>query len=100
MTTLIDVKTIEKPIKYIIPEVSQVVSIPSTQFYKTEIKDLVTLIQHSEESITVSSIKKIDVVNTTLASKYILTVENKKGEEIVITALQDKADKSVQVLSV
>jgi hypothetical protein len=40
------------------------------------------------------------VVNTTLVSKYELFVENSKGQEVTISAIQDKSDKSVQVLSV
>lgn len=62
---------------------------------------MVTLIQHnSEETITISKIKNIVVTNTTLASKYELTVENAKGEDVTITAIQDKSDQSVQVVSV
>ena len=43
---------------------------------------------------------KIDVINTTLASKYELVVENQKGEELTITAIQDKYDQTVEVISV
>lgn len=39
-------------------------------------------------------------MNTTLASKYELTVENPKGEEITISAIQDKGDQSVEVISI
>jgi hypothetical protein len=35
-----------------------------------------------------------------MASKYELVVENSKGQEVTISAIQDKSDKSVQVLSV
>jgi hypothetical protein len=101
VTTLIDVTSIDKQVNYIVPVTEPVISIPSTQFYKQEIKDLVTLIQHnSQESVVISKIKKIDVINTTLVSKYELTVENAKGEELIISAIQDKADQSVQVISV
>ena len=43
---------------------------------------------------------KIDVINTTLASKYELVVENQKGEELTITVIQDKYDQTVEVISV
>lgn len=100
-TTLTDVTSIDSQPNYIKPVTDPVISIPASQFYKPEIKDLLTIIQrNSEESITITKVKKITVVNTTLASRYELTVENPKGEEITISAIQDKGDQSVQVISV
>ena len=62
---------------------------------------MVRLIEHnSETAVSVSKIKKIEVVNTTLVNKYLLTVEDSKGAEVVISAIQDRADQSVKVISV
>lgn len=77
------------------------VPLPPSQFYKPEIKDLVAVIQqNSEQSISISKIKSITVTNTTLASKYEITVEDSKGQDVAITALQDRNDQSVVVLDV
>jgi hypothetical protein len=100
-TIVTNIVSIENKARYIAPVAEPVTLIPPTQFYRPEIRDLVALIQHnSETSITVRKIKKIEVVNTTLVNKYLLTVEDSKGEEVVINAIQDRADQSVQVISV
>lgn len=96
-----DIVSIENKPRYIAPVAEAAILLPATQFYQPEIRDLVALIQHNSETpITVSKIKKIEVVNTTLVNKYLLTVEDSKGEEVVINAIQDKEDQSVQVISV
>jgi hypothetical protein len=100
-TTVTDVLNIEDKINYIAPVTDAPITIPPTQFYKQEIKDLVNLIQHnSDQSISIAKIKNIVVINTTLASMYELTVENSKGEEVTINAVQDKSDQSVEVISI
>ena len=50
---------------------------------------------NSKEAVTVSTIKSITVSNSTLFNRYELVVENARGEEVVIIAVQDKNDKSV-----
>lgn len=74
--------------------------IPATQFYKPEIKELVTKIEQSEEHVIISKIHKITVVNSTQANRYELTVENSKGEEVKVTVLEDNADKSISIINV
>lgn len=74
-TTVIDVLNIESKITYVAPVEEPAVAIPPSQFYKQEVKDLINLIQHnSEQTISISKIKNIMVSNTTLASKYEITV--------------------------
>jgi hypothetical protein len=100
-TIVTDVLSIENKIQYVSPVAEAVTVIPATQFYRQEIKDLVTLIQHnSETSISIAKIKSIQVSNNSLASRYTLTVENAKGEDVTIDAVQDRADQSVRVISV
>ncbi len=73
-----------------------VTQIPPSQFYKPEIKDLVSLIElNSKETVTISNIKSITVSNSTMFNKYEFVIENSKGEEVNIIAVQDKNDKSV-----
>jgi len=48
----------------------------------------------------VSKIHKIDVINSSLSTKYELTVENSKGEEVKVIAVQSKDDKSIDVVSI
>jgi len=48
----------------------------------------------------VSKIHKIDVINSSLSTKYELTVENSKGEEVKVVAVQSKDDKSIDVVSI
>lgn len=47
-----------------------------------------------------SKIHKIDVINSSLSTKYELTVENSKGEEVKVVAVQSKDDKSIDVVSI
>ncbi len=99
--TLVDITTVDTEVSYITPVTATPISVPASQFYKPEIKALVASIEtSSEHSLTVSKIIKIDVVNTTLASKYELVIENQKGEELTVTAIQDKYDQTVEVISV
>lgn len=75
--------------------------LPPTQFSKPEIKDLISFIQkNSQKPISISQIKSITVSNMTLATKYEITVQDSKGQDVAITAIQDKNDQSVAVLDV
>lgn len=80
-TTVIDITSLEGQIQYIAPVPTPITQIPPSQFYKPEIKDLVSLIElNSKETVTVSNIKSITVSNSTLFNRYELVVENSKGE--------------------
>ncbi len=95
-TTVIDITSLEGQIQYTATVPTPITQIPASQFYKPEIKDLVSLIElNSKEAVTVSTIKSITVSNSTLFNRYELVVENARGEEVVIIAVQDKNDKSV-----
>jgi hypothetical protein len=64
-TTVIDITSLEGQIHYISPVPSPTSQIPPTQFYKPEIKDLVSLIElNSKETLSVASIKSISVSNS------------------------------------
>lgn len=100
-TVVTDVVTLEEKVHYIAPAITTPVVLPPAQFYRPEIKDLMTVIQqNSEQSISISKVKSITVTNTSLASKYEITVEDSKGQEVAITAIQDSHDQSVVVLDV
>jgi hypothetical protein len=78
---VIDITSLEGQIQYIAPVPTPITQIPPSQFYKPEIKDLVSLIElNSKETVTVSNIKSITVSNSTLFNRYELVVENSKGE--------------------
>lgn len=47
-----------------------------------------------------SKIHKIDVINSSLSTRYEITIDNSKGEEVKVVAVQDKEDKYIDVVSI
>ena len=99
-TTVIDYTTLESEVKYIKPVEPEVTVIPETEYYKPEIKELITKVESKSKDVVISKVNKIEVVETSEAKKYEFVVEESKGKTVKIEAIQLKGESKVEVVKV
>ena len=99
-TTVIDYTTLESQVKYIKPVEPTVTVISETEYYKPEIKELISKVETKSKDVVIEKVKKIEVVETSEAKKYEFIVEETKGKTVKIEAVQIKGETSVEVVKV
>ena len=99
-TTIVDSTTIESEIKYTKIVKPAVTVIPASEYYKPEIKELVTKVETNSEGLIISKINKIEVSETSEAKKYSFIVKNNHGEVIKVEAIQINGENGVEVVKV
>ena len=86
--------------KYIKPVEPTVTVISETEYYKPEIKELISKVETKSKDVVIEKVKKIEVVETSEAKKYEFIVEETKGKTVKIEAVQIKGETSVEVVKV
>ena len=86
--------------KYIKPVEPTVTVISETEYYKPEIKELISKVETKSKDVVIEKVKKIEVVETSEAKKYEFIVEETKGKTVKIEAVQIKGESSVEVVKV
>ena len=99
-TTVIDYTTLESQVKYIKPVEPTVTVISETEYYKPEIKELISKVETKSKDVVIEKVKKIEVIETSEAKKYEFIVEETKGKTVKIEAVQIKGETSVEVVKV
>ena len=63
--------------------------LPPSDYFKPEIKELVSKVETKlDKSMVISKVTKVEVVKTSSGNKYQFVVENDKGQEVEICAVQ------------
>jgi hypothetical protein len=89
--TLIDNRVLEPEVTYMKPVENPSVVIPPSDYFKPEVKDLISKVESKVESqVTITKVIKITVTNSTGAQKYEMLVEDSKGKTMQIAAIQLK----------
>lgn len=72
------------------------VVIPQSDYFKPEVKDLISKVESKvEDQVVISKVNKITVTNSTGAQKYQMIVEDSKGKTVQIAAIQVKGETGV-----
>lgn len=99
-TTVIDYTTLEPEVKYIKPVEPEVTIMPVNDYYKPEVKELITKVEAKAVDVVISKVNKIEVSETSSAKKYSFVVENTQGKQVKIDAVQINGESSVDVIKV
>lgn len=100
-TTIIDYTTIDSKANVIKPVEQPSVTIPVSDYYKPEVKELISKVETKvEKEVTITKVNKIDVTETTNAKKYDFVVETNKGTQTQISVIQVNGETGVQVVKV
>lgn len=99
-TAIIDFTTLETEVKYIKPIQYPSVTIPTSDYYKPEIKELISKIDTQVENVQFTKVNKIEVSETTNSKKYTMIVENEKGKPLKVEAVQVNGENAVEVIKV
>ena len=99
-TAIIDFTTLETQVQYIKPIQYPTVTIPASEYYTPEIKELISKVDSQVENVQFTKINKIEVSNTTTSKKYTMIVENEKGKPLKVEAVQVNGETSVEVIKV
>lgn len=99
-TQIIDYTTLTVEEKYIKPVGPTVTVLPASDYYKPEIKELISKVESKVKNVAITKVHKIEVSETTSAKKYTFVVESNKGKEIKIEAVQMNGQPSVEVTKV
>lgn len=94
-TSLIQEVTITRP------KLPSIQVVPVSDYYKPEVKEIINQVETTvSANFSISKITKIEYTNTTEATKFQFVAESTKGHPVYITAIQNKGDSTVQVISV
>ena len=95
-TTIIDYTTIDSKATVIKPVEQPSVTIPVSDYYKPEVKELISKVETKvEKEVTITKVNKIDVTETTNAKKYDFVVETNKGTQTQISVIQINGETGV-----
>ncbi len=101
ITTIVDETSLTQEIKITRPVAPEIKIVPITDYYKPEVKEIITKIETKvSHEVNISKITKIAYTNTTEATKFHFTAEDSKGHSVTIVAVQQKGESTIEVLNV